>query len=415
LLHRNLGDKAFGPSWPEPLSPDAFHGLAGDLVRVMEPVSESDPAALLIQALTVFGSVLGHGPYFQVENTRHSVNLFATLVGRTAKARKGTALDNIRSIFSDVDGHWDTNRVVSGLSSGEGVIEAVRDANAEGDEGVSDKRLLVVQGEFASVLSVMSREGNTLSSILRCAWDGQRLQTMTRKQTALRATDSHISIIGHITIEELRRHLNETEKANGFANRILWMLVARSKFLPEGATLSLAQATEISEKFRKAVDVARRAERMSRDTDARELWAAEYRRLSEGANGMFGAITSRAEAQVLRLSMLYALLDSSHIIRVPHLNAALEVWRYAEDSCRYIFGNALGDPVADVILGALREAPTGLTRTEISALFGRHKNAGQIDTGLNQLHELGKIGMRIEETAGRPSQRWALTRDLSQA
>jgi hypothetical protein len=398
-------DETPGTRWPAALGNAAFHAIAGEIVRTIEPHSEADPVALLIQALAVFGSVVGHGPYYQVENTHHHVNLFVTLAGKTAKGRKGTSFDHIRAIFRDVDDHWDQERVVSGLSSGEGLIEAVRDPR-DGDEGVLDKRLLVLQSEFSSVLTTMAREGNTLSSIVRCAWDGTKLQTMTRKQNALKATDAHVSVIGHITVEELRRHLDATERANGFGNRFLWLVVARSKLLPDGGSLPPEEMASLRKMLSKAVDFARRAGKMDRDAEARELWAAEYPRLSEGSMGMFGAVTSRAEAQVLRLSMIYALLDSSATICVPHLQAALEMWRYAEDSCRYIFGDSIGDPVADTILAALKESREGLTRTEISALFSRNKSASQIDAALAHLRELGKAVTINEETGGRPVNRW---------
>lgn len=40
-----------GPLWPEPLGEAAYHGPVGDLVQAIEPHSEADPAALLVQAL----------------------------------------------------------------------------------------------------------------------------------------------------------------------------------------------------------------------------------------------------------------------------------------------------------------------------------------------------------------------------
>ena len=71
------------------------------------------------------------------------------------------------------------------------------------------------------------------------------------------------------------------------------------------------------------------------------------------ASIMVGALTSLAEAQVLRLSLIYALLDGERLVRVPHLLAALSVWDYCETSVKYIFGQTLGDPVADGILETL--------------------------------------------------------------
>ena len=89
------------------------------------------------------------------------------------------------------------------------------------------------KAEFANVLKVVTREGNTLSPVIRSAWDDGNLRTMTKNSPA-RATDAHISIIGHITREEYRRELTETESANGFANRYCIVAVERSKCLPEG-------------------------------------------------------------------------------------------------------------------------------------------------------------------------------------
>jgi hypothetical protein len=92
----------------------------------------------------------------------------------------------------------------------------------------------VTEGEFANALKVMTREGNALSPLIRSAWETGKLRTLVKNSPA-RATDAHISIIGHITRQEQRRLLTETESANGFANRFCFMAVDRSKCLPEGA------------------------------------------------------------------------------------------------------------------------------------------------------------------------------------
>ena len=52
---------------PEPLRNEAFYGLAGNVVRIIEPHSETDPAALLMQFLGVFGNVIGRQPHFSAE------------------------------------------------------------------------------------------------------------------------------------------------------------------------------------------------------------------------------------------------------------------------------------------------------------------------------------------------------------
>jgi hypothetical protein len=216
-------------------------------------------------------------------------------------------------------------------------------------------------------------------------------------------------MIGHITKEELKRYLTRTEAGNGFGNRILWFCVKRSKILPEGGRISEVDFTPFLKRLREAVTFAAGAGEVTRDPEARALWASVYPELSEGKPGLVGALTSRAEAQVLRLSMIYALLDGEKFVRVLHLLAALAVWDYCETSVTYIFGQAIGDPVADIILEALRAAPDGLTRTEVSNLFGRHEAAERIQLAIGELQRRGIIATETVETGGRPIERLRYT------
>ena len=206
----------------------------------------------------------------------------------------------------------------------------------------------------------MEREGNNLSPIIRDAWDSIPLRTLV-KHEPLHVEGAHISIVGHITREELLRHLSQTEMANGFANRFLWARSTRSKCLPEGGELSDRELNALAEELQPAIEFGRTAQFIERDAEAKMLWAKVYPKLSAGRPGMLGAVSSRAEAQVLRLSMLYALLDCSAVIHVPHLVAALALWDYCEESARWIFGDTLGDPVADTILANLRRAGIAIT------------------------------------------------------
>ncbi len=232
-------------------------------------------------------------------------------------------------------------RILTGLVSGEGLIWAVRDpiyktenikdkgrgVGAEevlADPGVEDERLLVAEPEYAAVLRVCKRENNTLSPLIRSAWDSGNLRTLAKNSPAT-ATDAHISIIGHITGEELRLALPEVEGFSGFANRFLWVAVRRSKLLPDGGRDP--DLSGFAVRLKQAADFARFVGRMQRDDQAGALWHQIYGDLAnDRSTGLLAAVTSRAEAQVLRLSMIYALLDRSATIREEHLRAALAVW-----------------------------------------------------------------------------------------
>jgi hypothetical protein len=413
----NTEDEATRPAdWPSPLAKEAFHGIPGLIVSEIEPHSEADPAAHLLHTLAMFGNAIGPKPHFRVEDSKHRGNINVVIVGKSSRSRKGTSEGRIRRIFENAMPDWTKKCMTCGLSSGEGLIWAVRDAiEARGmvrgqlrnvlDDGVRDKRLLVSESEFSSALKVMSREGNTLSPVIRAAWDTGDLSTLTKNSPA-KAIGAHISILGHITKEELIRHLCTTEMSNGFANRILWVCSKRSKLLPEGGNFRAEEHYDLYESLRDVIEHAQQVDEVSKDSDGT---VEVYPALTKDAPGMLGSITSRAEAQVTRLSLLYALFDFSEEIAQEHLLAALAVWDYCEASVRCIFGDALGYPDADRILSQLRKTAIGLTRTDIRDLFLRNRSEAQIDAALSYLRQGGLAVSNEERTGGRPIERWLAT------
>jgi len=416
-------------SWPSQLAKQGYHGLAGEIVNIISPHSEADTTAILVNFLTAFGNIIGDKTHFKVEADRHPARLFCVLVGETSKGRKGTSWGYIRNLFKSIDEKFET-RVQEGMSSGEGLIWAVRDKiikktpiKEKGrivdyedqvvDEGVEDKRLLVLETEFASTLRVLEREGNTLSAIIRRAWDSGNLQTLTKNSPAV-ATGAHVSIIGHITREELLRYLNDIEQANGFGNRFLWFCVKRSKMLPHGSNIDSVDFSQIIEKLKKAVNIASSVDEIKWSVEARTIWEKVYPLLSEGKPGLFGGITARAEAYVVRLSCIYALLDLSSSIKPQHIAAALAVWDYVEDSVKYIFQNRTGDSIANKILKALQDKEDkSMSRTEIRDLFGRNLKAERITAALEIL-ETNKLVTKEEiSTEGRSQEVWSLRSFIS--
>jgi hypothetical protein len=403
-------------SWPV-MDAAAYYGLAGQIVETIDPHTEADPAAILIQFLTAFGNVIGSNPHYLVEADKHHTNLYSVLVGQSAKARKGTAAGRVRSIMNLVDDVWASGRAKGGLSSGEGFIDQVRDETERWDPkeqayelvdpGVADKRLMVTEAEFGAVLRVCERHGSTLSQNLRNAWDGLKLQTLTRN-APLTATNPHISIVGHITDDELRSNLTRTDMASGFANRFLFARVKRSKELPEGGNLSDAEIVRLAERVKEAVEFARKAGRVRMTEAAREMWRGIYSALSREQVGLLGAITARAEAQVVRLALISALLDKRTEIDAKHLEAGLAIWEYCEASAAGIFGKLLGDPVADEIARALQQAGrNGMDRTAIRDLFARNQTRERIGAALDLLRSRGLARVESRQPPkGRPAEVW---------
>jgi VirE N-terminal domain/Primase C terminal 2 (PriCT-2)/Protein of unknown function (DUF3987) len=419
--------------WPV-LAPEALYGLAGDYVRAIAPHTESDQAALLSQFLTVFGCLIGRHRFMTLDGVRHYTNLFTVIAGLTSRARKGTSYAHIEAQMHTADPSWGLANHIKGCGSGEGLIFAVRDERVgqepikattgekKGqitgyqevilDPGVDDKRALYQTGEFSGLLKVAAREGNTLSEVLRDAWDTGYLRNAT-KGHPLQAHGAHISVIGHITIDELQKLLTSTDMANGFANRFLWICAKRSKLLPRGGNLQKVDFRSLRERLHCAIVHGTFSGEMAFGTTAEASWDAVYGMLAEDRVGLANTLLARAEPQVARLAMLYAILDQSSTIAVEHLNAALALWEYTEDSAAYIFGEAIGDETADTIVKALHQAGSaGLSKNALlKEVFQRNVPAAEITRALHLLEKLGRIVTTTrppEGGIGRPSTHYIL-------
>jgi len=371
--------------WPSEMGPEAFIGLAGDFVRLVEPHTEADRSALLGNFLVGVGVLFGRNAYAVADGRKHYPVEFMLTAGQTGAGRKGTATSRVMPLLEGVEENFSSKRVLGGLSSGEGLVKGIMDGEMvlPGE----NRRFLGLLPEFASLLTVMKREGNTMSAILREAWDCTRLRVLTRKEP-LDVDNVNLSIIAHVTPEELLNNLTATDRANGFANRFLIMLVRRSKLLPEGG--GEVNLGAITARVHAAVQAAMGRGRIERDGAARELWAEEYPRITQGRDGLRGALCGRAEAHVLRLSLLYALLDASDSIRPEHLQAALAFWYYCERSIEHIFGGASGDRDREKILAAL--ATSGpMTISDLHRLFSNNRDGDWIKAKMAMLVRDGSV------------------------
>jgi hypothetical protein len=191
----------------------------------------------------------------------------------------------------------------------------------------------------------------------------------------------------------------------------MFMLVKRSKVLPFGGDALVDEVIlDLGDRLKAVVTSASGIGRIGWTSSAKDIWQKIYGRLSEGQPGLLGSVTSRAEAQTVRLALIYALLDGASNIDLPHIMAALAVWEYAEASAAHIFGASLGDPVADEILRALQQAGAqGMSRTAIRDYFGRHQSGDRVGAALALLVTKGRARVEHQKSGGRPVEVWFTT------
>lgn len=383
-----------------------FWGLSGQIVNAIAPHTEAHPMALLSQLLVSYGNIVGRGPYFKTEADQQRCNLFVLNVGNSSKGRKGTSWGQIKNLLSGVDVDWLSKNVVAGFGSGEALIWKLRDgADTESDCWlIPEKKLLIMESEFGGLLKVVNKENNTSSAVLRNAWDGSTLRNIT-KGTTLQASDHHVSVIGHITKTELVQLLREREVMNGLANRFLCFSVSRTQLKPFGGTPPIEDVKIMAAELTASISEAKVRNEVKRSKVADDFWESIYPDLSDGLPGIVGALSSRAEAQVMRLALLLSLINKQPVISVEALQCALSIHEYCMASLRYVFGNKLGIPLPDRLYEYICSHEHGITRTNIRDYLQRNYPKDSVDDAIQMLIEARMIEITtVPSNGGRPTE-----------
>jgi hypothetical protein len=397
---------------PPVLGEAAYHGPIGNFLHRLAPYTEATDAGVLAQLLPAIGTIIGPGP--RIHGTKQPARVNSVLVGPTSTGRKGTALDPVDELMMLVCSDFWREQRVNGLSTGEGVVEKVADKKTTDEEGNEtiipvEKRLCVVEEEFSKVLAQIRRDGNILSQILRESYDSGNLAVLTR-HNPLQALGAHIAIIGHITPEELHDRFNHIEMANGFGNRFLWFAVKSDKVLTNCQPIPEAVYRELIQHVWRVNNSP--AQHVPLAAPAMGRWEVIYPSLREDRPGMTGHLLARGSSLVLRLALLYYLLDPplkgvSKGVSPVHLDAAMAVWTYCEESVQMLFKTKSGTLLGDKVLALLSSGP--MTKDKLNDHLSP-KQKEEIDKVLANLEAARQIVKTTEKKGGpgRPATCWKL-------
>ncbi len=396
---------------PPKLGDAAYYGIAGEFLKALRPYTEATDAAILAHFLPAVGTIMGPAPHHFAGN-KHPPRVFTALVGPTSTGRKGTSFFPVDMLMKKVNADLWGKIKGTGLSSGEGLIAKVSDVEIRNKKtGIlesypsDEKRLYVIEEEFSRVMANMGREGNILSQVMRQAFDSGDIATLTVDPR--RATGTHICFVVHTTEEDLEEYFTAIQMANGLGNRFLWFVVRSDKIMAKSVPIPDNVFQPFVDRLKKVVGMEERHVPWS--TGAANRWEKEvYASLREDKPGMAGQMLARGNAIVIRLALIYALLDTPKqrmSINEKHLDAALAVWKYSEESVGMLFKSMTGDKLCDKILRLLASGPMAKDG------FNRHLSAKQkkgLPIALSNLEEEKRIRKTVVKQvgAGRPSETW---------
>jgi uncharacterized membrane protein (UPF0136 family) len=319
--------------------------------------------ALTITSLTYLGALLGHTPSTFYGSREQHAAFFSMLVGMTGKSRKGTTVSLVSGALAQAtDG-------VRGLkqspNSGEGLIALA--AKADGAP------MLILEEEFDRFLTSKGREGSTLSSILRQAFDDIPLTSATA-QKIVRSDTHHIAMLGNVTREDIGDGMARIDLKNGFANRILWA----GTFTRDQPVTVFDNAIDapLRDSLREAIRWSNALTKPLIGGTTHQMEPAARQMLTDAASRYTGGVglapflSQRLDTIASRIALVYACLDQSRVIEVIHVEAALAVTDYAMASATWVFPETTGDIRADFVLRHLRVQGFLNTR-ELEALVSK--------------------------------------------
>jgi hypothetical protein len=402
---------------------DMLYGVIGEFAKSAAEGKGLNPVATAIGCMTWLSAELSPRPVIAVGDIYHPCRIYAVHVGRSSRGGKGDSLNLVKKVhrqISLIDPTLLAKSHTGGISTREGLALELHDGYGQGDSAthaIQDKRLFIIEPEFAQVLSQGKREGNTLMTALRDCWDDGGVIKPLTKNSRIWSTDPHIAIFGNITPFELRSKLTINEVHGGTLNRFLLIFAERLDYVPIPEVTSEVVVEAYAHRF---IDIIRYAKSnygssgydhiserslLTMTHEAKAYWLHVYAELvTPFVDDLIAAATDRRHAYALRLALLFALTDKSSLIELPHLKAGVAWVKFAALCTQYVLSDgaddsALPDPKnSEKLIQYLRSVGGSATRSQITKnCFKRHLSGKALDAVLQPLLDRGVLDKRTEQ------------------
>jgi len=328
---------------------DAYYGPLGELARRHQTQIPVNLAAFYAMLLPAIGWLIGRRAMIEVSRDKHYCNLFTVIVGRTG-CGKGTSWNIVQALVEQIDPTC-TKRLHRDVASAPGLIGLVRDASTvtKGKKaievsGITDKRCFVLFEEMDNLFTAIGRQGSTLEKLWNMAYDGRSLENNARDRE--KATNPHISCVCQITDDSFRDAVGTVSRgrgrSNGFFNRFITVRAIKERSLPRGG--KMPDVGDLIQEIQSALVALG-----SVDSDSPKIiqwhpsthkeWDA-FDAAMDGEHAFLsglGGLAARLKPNVMRIAMLFAVIDRDEFIRPDHLRAAKAFCLHCIDDSRGFF------------------------------------------------------------------------------
>jgi len=389
------------PRLPEKVWRGCFRLYRDALAQTTEAPDEYHFASLL----TAAGSVLGRSVIVPYGRPLHG-NVFCCLCGRSADARKTTAIYHGVEMAVRAD---EGLALLRGLSSFEGLLETFPEPE---NRLLPERRLLLVHNELRSLLGKAKQEGSAgLIPGLTELYDAPAVYELRRVRKPIRLEHPFLSFLTASTPAWLEISLKEMDFQGGLASRFVF-------FLGDPKTANPFPQDPDAAKLNQVVEVLGRARRhwlgqavsnggpvpLTFADDAREYWRDHYTRLRARVfHSDLTEVAARRDAEhVLKIALIMAALELQDSLTLDIVSAAVAVGDYLECCTRQLFEGFVLDErsrLSRKMVEIVRGSP--LSKRELQQRLSGRVSAVEFNREVNALLNIGVFQLVEQRGSGR--------------
>ncbi|WP_435270941.1 DUF3987 domain-containing protein [Streptomyces sp. 1222.5] len=311
-------------------------GPMGEAVKAAMPTSEADPIGVWAASLSLYSTAISSN--VRLDN-RRPVVVWTVLAGRSAIGRKGYALNTAAALLNKPLGGFLYTRKRAGIGNGPTLVDTLSKMELDSS---GDGRTMIVEEEWASVLKDQKR-CSKFSTYFRTAWDGKPLSHRTKTKGTQHVAQPLLGFHSHITPGEWAKYVSSSEALGGSYNRLLPVLVERSKMLPYNSRPQIPDTAELEDAFLWATDEEEpRVMHFSEEAGERydEIRAIVEDRMAEMPE-LLASYMERAAEQVQRVAAVLATTEKTEVVSRDAVEAAWAFVSYSMNSTERLVKDAI--------------------------------------------------------------------------
>ena len=323
---------------------EAAEGVLGVFARWASENTEIPPSYAYACLRNLLGLSMGRIIGVNYGNVAHFPIFYDALIGPTAFARKGTAINLALEIVEEAFMQAETKKpfvVVPGVGSAEGLLDRLAGAKKMTPEGAP---LALLRLDELALLTDKAQQKATrgLLSLLNNLWDLPKLIELPTRQDPVTVEEPTLSILAGSALPNLE-NIGTREIEGGFANRFCWSLPnPQRKLVPFPSEMPAQMKREIAQEFLIAIERAKKLGLKQKflplNGDAKGIWEEFYTefRARIGENSPKSAFLARIPEQIFREAITITVLQGKNEVDREVLEKSIMLGEYRIQAALYV-------------------------------------------------------------------------------